>query len=304
MKKLLLIIIIFIALSSNGQTSIYHPFPDSNAVWNIQCSFYCWLPPYDIGGKSYSITFSNDTVIGSQSYHKLIIPFDPPYTSICGGGPAQLNVYKGAIRQDSSIKKVFIVPPTYNTEQLLYDFNMQVGDTVQGYIASCTIIVKSIDSVLVGSSYRKRWLVGFPATSPFHIDFIEGIGSTYGLVELFPCPTDQPDISINCFKQNGQSLYPSTTTNCELITSVNSIDKISNEINIFPNPSNGSFTIDLDNAVIKEIKLYDLLGNIIFCKQTNNQTKFNIDNLQRGVYILTLIDKNNRTTNRKIISSP
>ena len=74
---------------------------------------------------------------------------------------------------------------------------------------------------------------------------------------------------------------------------------------IFPNPSNGSFTVDFGKAInIKEIRLTDLLGNIILQQYANNQAKININNLPTGTYILTVIDKDNRTTHRKVIRLP
>jgi len=303
MRKIFLLYLTILTLFTYGQTNVYHPFPDNNSIWNVGYSWLCSTSPYDSGGRNYSITFSNDTVIGSLTYHKLTTPFVPSFESSCWSGGIELNIYKGAIRQDTFLKKVFIVPPTYNAEQLLYDFTMQVGDTVKGYIetnASPVDIVQSIDSVLVGSSYRKRWLINFG----YQIYYIEGIGSTYGLIEHSPGgTTDQLMYVTNCFQQDGQPLYPSTTTNCELITSTNIFENKGFQIKIYPNPSNGSFIVDFDKSV-RKILLTDILGNVILKHQANNQTKFNIDNLSSGTYILTAIDKDGRTTKKKIISCP
>ena len=41
MQKLLLAFIICWCFSVNAQTSVYHPFPDSSAVWNFSCSQFC-----------------------------------------------------------------------------------------------------------------------------------------------------------------------------------------------------------------------------------------------------------------------
>lgn len=76
-----------------------------------------------------------------------------------------------------------------------------------------------------------------------------------------------------------------------------------NLFSVYPNPSNGSFTVDFDQS-IKEIWLTDLLGNIIFKRQTNYQTQFKIDNLSSGSYILTAINRDGRTINKKVISCP
>ncbi len=305
MKKYLLIIFIFVTHASTGQTSIYHPFPDTSAVWNIRNEWSCWLPPYPIVRENYSITFSIDTVISGHTYHKLISPYVYTMTTPCRAGVTNLNVYRGAIRQDTSLKKVFIVPAGNNTEELLYDFTLQVGDTVKGYIESITTsnpdIVQSVDSVLVGTSYRKRWLINYS----YQIYLIEGIGSTYGLVEKSPGEaTDGYPYNISCFQQNGQALYPSTPTSCELITSINKHDKFSSQLDVFPNPSSGRLTISFTNQTIKEIQLIDLLGNIIIKQALKGQTNFEIKDLNGGIYILTLIDTDNKSINRKIISNP
>lgn len=94
-----------------GQTSIYHPFPDSNAVWNFHIQAYCFQN--GDGDENYSIILLGDTIINSQSYHKLTTPFVESYsTGSCG---ATQTGYKGAIRQDSAAKKVFYVQPTKAT---------------------------------------------------------------------------------------------------------------------------------------------------------------------------------------------
>ncbi len=301
MKIFSLVILFFATFYSNAQTSVYHPFPDSAAVWNIHYDqFFC---AFGYGNENYSITFSGDTQINSQAYHKLNTPFVQSLST--GNCPSVVMAgYRGAIRQDSINKKVYFIPPANLTEQLLYDFNMQVGDTVRGYIetnAPTPDTVIAIDSVLVGSSYRKRWEIN----SWYNIYFIEGIGSTYGLiVPSMGYVTDQPSYTISCFQQNAQTLYPNTTSNCQVIDNVNSTIIISDQVIVFPNPSNGFFTIDIGKMEIEEIRLTDLLGHLILQLKTPGQTKFNIDNLQSGTYILTIIDKNNNTTNRKIISCP
>jgi hypothetical protein len=302
MKKTFVLFSTLITLIANGQN--YYSFPDSNAVWNSGRVWYCWAGVPTSVSEDYSIMFSGDTVISSQTYHKLTVPFLQIPTTSCGAGWTGNNIYKGSIRQDTVIKKVFFVPPSSATEQLLYDFTMQVGDTVKGYLETMSSpidTVQSIDSVLVGNTYRKRWNIN----SGYQIHIIEGVGSTYGLIE--PSPGNQPDwyeYSLFCFQKDGQPLYPETASTCELITSANSIDKLSHQINVFPNPSVGSLTIDFGKVNIKEVQLTDVLGNILVRKELNAQTDFEIKGLKSGTYILTLTDTDNRRINRKIISSP
>lgn len=302
MIKLLLLSAILTALSAKSQTSVYHPFPDRNAYWNINLSQpMCFM---GFAYEDYSITISGDTIINNQLYHKLTTPYVQAYIT---GNCTQQNFpgYQGAIRQDIINKKVFYVPPAQLTEQILYDFTLEVGDTVKGYLQtfnSTPDIVVEIDSVLIGNNYHKRWLIN-PC---YEIYLIEGVGSTFGLLKFsLGCITDMDSYFLNCFSQEGQVLYPDTFTDCQLNTSVLNNGIISDQINIYPNPSDGSFTVDLGQPNdIKEIRLTNMIGNIVFRKQISNQNKVNIDNLPGGAYIFTIINKENRTTNRKAISCP
>lgn len=303
----LFLLISLLSISAKAQTSVYHPFPDSAAMWNIQNSYMCWLSPYNMVYQNYSIIISNDTVIGAETYHKLVIPVLQTIQSSCAPGTTYLNVYKGAIRQDTAARKVFIVPPTGNTEELLYDFTMQVGDTVRGYIESQQQNnpdrVLSIDSVLVGNSYRKKWNID----NQYSISFIEGIGSTYGLVEYsFSNATDQLMISISCFQQNSQTLYPDTSSNCLqigiLFDAINGDDPNTDLLNVFPNPCRGSVNLDFGKSTTCEIILTDLSGRLIFQQQIFNQSRCSIDKLESGSYMLTVLDENKKIVSRKKIN--
>jgi hypothetical protein len=292
MKKIIpfLFVAFSILLSNPAKAHTYHPFPDSNAMWNIDYVFNCIGVSHDI----YSIVISGDTVINSQTYHKLSTSYVQILsTGSCGDRPAG---YKGAIRQDIINKKVFIIPPTLTDEQLLYDFNMKVGDTVKGFIETYGLSVEtviSIDSILVGSNYHKRWLINSAAS----IYFIEGIGSTYGLLEYSPGNSAGfPEFSITCFQKDGQSLYPSTATNCQLINSVESFEDISNRLTISPNPFNLTTLISLNQSYHNiALTIYDIQGKLILQNQYTdcNQIQLNRNQLSNGLYFLklTLDDK-------------
>ncbi|MHB8259903.1 MAG: T9SS type A sorting domain-containing protein [Bacteroidia bacterium] len=308
MKKIYVVALIVIASvceKAKGQTYVYHKFPDSAAVWNFhQIVVMSLCPP---SGQRvddyYSIIISGDTIISSKTYHKLTTPYVQVVPSTCASCCALATGYKGAVRQDTVAKKVFIVPPSNTSEQLLYDFTMLVGDTVKGFISSATgttvSIVQSIDSVLVGSTYRKRWNIN----TCYFIYLIEGVGSTYGLIEPSPgCTVDFPSDSITCFKQNGLALYPNTATNCQLITSVNSIDKNSNQITIYPNPANGIINVKL--GIMNEtatIEIYNTIGECVhrqIVKSSNSQ--IDVSDLSEGVYNISLQSKEG-TINKRIV---
>lgn len=291
MRKFTKYLLIVGALSTiliNLQSTTYHPFPEQNATWNFHLINIGFEGEHN---EKYSYTLSGDTLIGNQTYHKL----SRPYARAVG-----LIGYWGAIRQDIAAKKVYYIAPSETTEHLLYDFSMQVGDTVKGYTQRAEFeddTVISIDSVLVGNSYRKRWLVN----SNYNIYFIEGIGSTYGLFERSPGNAmDFPDYSLLCYSENNQTLYPDSQTNCDLLTAIENNVTNSDPIRILQD--RGSLKIEFDNTDIVEVCVMDLSGKVIIRQPITNGKTINIDHLPTGHYILTGRDNKNRLIAKKLIN--
>jgi hypothetical protein len=94
--------------------------------------------------------------------------------------------------QDTAQKKVWIYVPSTNSDTIFLDFNLNVGDTINGrneYWAeqlglSAVTFVTSIDSVLIGTQYRKRYNYSYNGFNGFNNSMIEGIGPTHGLFYL------------------------------------------------------------------------------------------------------------------------
>lgn len=284
MKKVVLILVMLNSFQHlcKAQTNVYHPFPDSNAMWNILFIANC----FEFGStqENYSIEISGDTLIDSLVYHKLSTPFlEEISSSDCGssGSPG----FRGFIREDTVTRKVYYNPSGQN-EYLLYDFNLEVGDTLEGWLASFNMpnTVQQIDSVLVGNNYRKRWRIN----DCYSIDIIEGIGCTFGLIkETVPCISDLPSYGLTCFKQEGETLYPNTTTDCELITGIET-----HQLNnlLYPNPATNTLTLntDLKNA---QLKVLNAQGQLVYQSAIiNSQSAIDVSQLSPGIYFLSISD--------------
>jgi Secretion system C-terminal sorting domain len=290
--KILFSLMIVSASYSKAQTSTYHQFPDSSAVWNVKayepCGFF-----FNITESSYSIFMDGDTVLNGFTYHRLSIPIiESNAQSGCpqSGSWTSPGYTIGYMREDTSLKKVFFKRTLSTPAELLYDFNMEVGDTLQGYLAHPTEIdvVQSIDSVLVGSGYRKRWNINIP----YQINFIEGIGSIGGLVQRSPGNiTDQSNYLTTCFTQDNTLLYTAGNFNCNLI------DDVTNDINdqenfsIHPNPFNeiAILTHNLSDENLKG-SIYNSVGKLIRENMDIKDKSFQImrESLIPGIYFLKL----------------
>jgi hypothetical protein len=148
----------------------------------------------------------------------------------------------------------------------------------------------------------ERWYIN----DWYGIYYIEGIGSTYGLLENSPgYSTDADGYTIDCFMQNELTLYPDTNLFCQLITAIEVIEDVSDRVQVFPNPSKGSFFIKVDQPKdIQSLQITDLVGNIVFQKEITDQNQINTENLPAGFYLLTILDSNNSKANKILISSP
>lgn len=286
------------------QTNIYHEFPDSNATWNITAQACCWSncpgPPSVnpiIQDDDFTYSIEGDSTLGLFTYKKLRKSGSAHTHCSFGSFVNNYSYYNSItafIREDVASKKVYCNTPSSSGEILLYDFNANVGDTMSNY-DMCSV-VSSIDSILIGSTYRKRFNIQGSTYS-----VIEGIGSTAGLFEPF-CPFENSG-TLNCFRQEFQTLYPDNSSLCVAFTSVEDNNSTSEFIKMYPNPVHDIATIELNDKYIHSyLKLYNLFGSVVRTQLiTSNLILFHREDLKSGVYFYEVKDAHGKVTVGKLI---
>jgi hypothetical protein len=91
-----------------------------------------------------------------------------------------------------------------------------------------------------------------------------------------------------------------TATKCiDISTDVNQISQF--KFNMYPNPSNGQFTIQTDEALVnQEVQIFNTIGELVATVQLNSSnTMINLSHLNSGVYMVKL-SANNQVINQKI----
>jgi hypothetical protein len=90
--------------------------------------------------------------------------------------------------------------------------------------------------------------------------------------------------------------------NCSVTTGI--IENLSNQISfdVFPNPANGQITVSLAGKSKNcSLKIYNLLGEIVYSQSLMEQsTKINL-NLKSGLYFVNVLDESGNKSTRKII---
>lgn len=74
-----------------------------------------------------------------------------------------------------------------------------------------------------------------------------------------------------------------------------------NELKIYPNPSNGNFTIDFGkNDIGSSIEIYSIFGQKVFEKKNNDNQSLSVSNLQKGIYLLRAT-KDSKTDRKSVV---
>ena len=144
---------------------------DNEKLWSILVG-HC-QPEYTTYTTSF-FRFDNDTIIDGKLYQMVFISEDE--------FKEEWFFYGSFIREEN--KKVYY-REYYGEEGLIYDFNLQPGDTVvlnnPRAASDVSLILSEIDSVETSDGYRERWKL---TNDEFEIPeyWIEGIGSVAGVI--------------------------------------------------------------------------------------------------------------------------
>ncbi|MDO9185231.1 MAG: T9SS type A sorting domain-containing protein [Bacteroidia bacterium] len=304
MKRFILLLFMT-PLILTAQTSVYHPFPYSNAIWTFQNSDVASNDSGSCTGINicyidYQYRLLGDTIVSGKKYANIYC--DVSFANCSCGPNSSQSVYAGyagAIRNDTLNKRVYSANFT-GTEQLLYDFNWVVGDT----FTTCNNIIAVVDSVMIGSNYRKRFITSDS------VHFIEGIGYV-GMVggngsDLFwsQCSLSMsPYYTFICYTDSTESyvLHPEY---CNPITiGIPNEPYQETTLNIYPNPSINRITIKFNKAQYRtNVKIISVLGEEIRNMNfTGEELIIEKNEIKNGIYFIQTLDERNIVTNRKVI---
>ena len=89
---------------------------------------------------------------------------------------------------------------------------------------------------------------------------------------------------------------------CDIVVLGNN-EIIASDFSIYPNPSNGSFSLTLNNEFKEfDLTIRDMAGRLVQESHFVNQSKVNINtDVNSGVYLVTVKSNNTSTTKRIIV---
>ncbi|HBG70799.1 MAG: hypothetical protein A2W93_00955 [Bacteroidetes bacterium GWF2_43_63] len=295
MKKFLLIFLVTMLASAGSlKSQNYYPFPTDLANWN---QYYWWNgAPTGQWGVNYQYIMEGDTVLGGKSYNKLYYKAtDSPSASVFIGGLREDSLRQIYFFPDSSLQETGS-PGTltdYTTEHLLYTFNnLHAGDTLQIHQGVALIKVIAIDSVMIGTSYRKRYEIQNSNLLFYPEYWIEGIGSTKDLLSPFLYEFEWNLFTL-CFSDTATYYINSPTgaDSCHWdMTGLNEYNDEKIKIIAFPNPFRDFINIEVEDQTSSaaEVTICDMTGRtMLFTILQPNET-IDLRNLSAGAYLLKI----------------
>lgn len=240
-----------------------------------------YTAPIDPYVMQYVDFIDGDTTINLKVYHKIyysggiLNPMPPPYYAYIF--EHELHSY---LREEGDRWYTY----HYNQDTLLYDFSLEVGDTLIAAYTGGAIIVEEIDSILVDGEYRKRMHMDLgPTQSEVYI--IEGIGSIRGLFESMPI-FDMGG-SLRCYAIDGIPVY-TPFGECDLTVDILEHNKSVKSISISPNPAINYIVVYLPKDLgMVNCKLMNSMGALIFEKDfdSNSINSIPTSSYAPGLYI-------------------
>jgi hypothetical protein len=335
-KAILALAAVVIATSSASAQDVYYPITDG-CIWSVSNEKYMT---------------AGDTVLDGKTYLKV-------YRQE-GNQPFEFNLeeaeYFAAIRNDLSERKVYAYLPTgtwirdlvdYSViqtdsamEVLLYDFSLEIGDTVCYYsigssvtksyairAESANIYVgqhdysavthqySAADTLVYLSDNSSRNQILLQGLSYFPKDnvWIEGIGGIRGFDEGAQMNlSDYGQRVLLCFTDSFgayfQTEFDLDDTSDDCFSNGFGGDVTEREemaAKIYPNPTDDVLYIELSGMEIANVALYDLQGRIVGANNHSplqgTTATLSLKSVPAGVYLLRVTDTEEREYHRKVV---
>jgi hypothetical protein len=240
--------------------------------------------------------YAGDTVFNSFLYHKLSFKFE--FVQLPDGNLMYTDYgVIGYIRQDTVQEKVYYFQKSDDQEYLLYDFNLEIGDTcppIYAHNYQPPLILINKDSVLETNGFRGRLILLPPGGGVFDtVKIVEGIGSESGLFTASGMCFEYCEW-LACFQEDGETIYSSDMYNsypfgfCHIVGVSNTLKNPENVL-IRPSPAVHGEDVSIagNSATEMNVIVFDLFGRKCW-ESTSNSISQEVKtyDFAKGMYIV------------------
>lgn len=287
--------------------------------YRILSSVICTLAYCFIGASLFAQAY-NPIQFGNTRWHNIVLNWNNLIDQYCYFSKDTIGFYHQGIKywkiekvyqstyspsnnvryiyDDTTARKVYIIDTASKVIKLLYDFSVNVGDSVKNLYSDYSSAISAstkVDSIKYITYFGINRKVIF--THGFNV-WIEGIGSVFDL--FFPAwfyPDDNHQLL--CEQYNNQIQYGDTSKCENFIVGIKNIYPIQPNINVTQN----SHTITITNPTNQQysLKIINLNGQIIANIKSYNHTEhINLSNQQNQILILKITTTQHQQITSKI----
>lgn len=297
-KHLLLFLFAFTFQYVTAQNEYFQHNPEWTVMEIRSQSYPC--VEYDTA----TFYLNGDTLINSLTYKKLFVRgtsrnqwWSPNPNMSCSYTPYNYpwSGYTGAIR--SSGTSVFYIEDFTTQEVLLFDYNLQVGDSFAYSpmtILDSTETVSFIDSLYTSYGYLKK----YHFTSDTSKFIMEGGLSSYGLYHYCNVMLDFASYSM-CYTLNDTAWWPIQGPNCDaILLNTTATERPALSLQLVPNPASDYVQVNLSGAPFQMLRVYNVFGEVVL---TQEESQLYVGNLPSGIYFVKVSDGTTEYTRELIV---
>jgi hypothetical protein len=299
-KTSLIILLIQSALTAKTQE-----FAPIGAEWYYSEGFFSWTP---IVEDYIKLTSVKDTTINGISCRKII----KSRKFVCQNRPNEEFVY-------SNNDTVFFYDLSFDEFQILYirqaepddKWNIKILDELNNTF-TIEVKVDSVNTIQINNKSLKKLFVTYKREDQFMQEtyssiIIDNIGDTQYMFNWNPWSTFACDGNfskgLRCYIDSEFGHYSTgIADSCDSKVYWTNLNKITenDEIKIFPNPTKDFVEVRVKGDSYL-LELYDIQGRLLLSKRMNTNDILDLKSIEKGVYLLTLKDKSNVLTTRRLI---
>lgn len=283
MKKYLLFLSLFAALSITLKAQQPFPLASDNPLWNT-VEDYFWDP----GVYQNTWMMTGTTQMCGETYQ--IAESGTPNGLIIG-------YHKGYTRNQGDSVYYRIDTNCTNPEQLLYDFSLTAGDTFymdhNPYMAAFNTnptkhVVQSVSTINYLGIGRKT--IEFElGNAPIPMKWIYGVGAeTHPFYALLYIGTEE-DLLTLCLDSLGTLLYQNPNADsCSIILASPEPNPFKKAVQVYPNPSSQGWSLAPSTGQeIELVEIFDQLGKRVALQETHGLETVRIPAMaETGVYFI------------------
>jgi hypothetical protein len=289
-KIYFLFVITLIAVESNAQLL------DTNTIWSER-------------GSKFSYVVDDTVSLNNQLYHRINRSSD---TTISYSNSV-IETFLVRTEGDSVLRY-----DAFNEEELLiYDFSLEVGDSIYVYpysnSANDSVLVRceNVDIVsLMGVQRRRLEMKTLEQPTLFNLTieyWYWGIGSDLGVLNpgrlAVPLTLDEYMPELWCCHKSFVQVYQKPgESSCYNVASIEEYEQ--SKVILYPNPisSGEPLTVEIMNKQIDELKVFDIQGKKVYETIFNATTQSTIlKGFESGLYIILFYGDSNVLHREKLV---